>query len=353
MLLVVTVSACSERSRDTTLSDAPPPLTVRSEQGSTEVTLSLRPAQLEAGTSAELDIRVVADPADTIELDDYQRSIESAERHFEYRLRPVEKRPPVVTSSGKREWLIRYQIEFLLPGEYEFPPARVMITPARKGVPDVEPTALTTSPLKVTVTENAAAALSPDELRTLTMPAPVDLPRSPSRAWPVCTAVAGAALALAALLLAHRRNRDAAPVIVPAHEWASRMFAALAADALLDGDRVQEFFYRVSGIVRGYIERRFGVCAAEMTTEEFLAAASSDARFPRQHATAMDPFLRACDLVKYAKHEPRRTDAEAALQAAQRFVEETRARDTDVNLRSPDAAATARESRTHRPERRT
>ena len=119
------------------------------------------------------------------------------------------------------------------------------------------------------------------------------------------------------------------------------MFTELIADDLLARDRTQEFFYRISGIVRGYIERRFGLSAEEMTTEEFLAAASSDARFPGHHTAALDPFLRACDLVKYAKHQPRPADAGDALRAAQGFVEETHEREDATGTASARASSSA------------
>ena len=56
---------------------------------------------------------------------------------------------------------------------------------------------------------------------------------------------------------------------------------ALVTEDLIARGLIQEFHYRTSGIVRGYIERRFGVSAPEMTTEEFLTAAAADARFER------------------------------------------------------------------------
>ena len=339
-------SGCGAGKETSTATDGPAPLSVHAEEGATVLSLTLRPGSPIAGSRAELELRVLADKSGTIEIEDYRRSVENAERHFEYRLESLERRSAIPSAGGKREWLSRFRVEFLLAGEYEFPAARVTVTPAATETADsgsCEPIVVATTPLKVTVTEAPGTPLTPDELRTLPMPPPVDLPRPWPRFWPAYAAAGAiAALALAAFLVARRRRREFAEVMIPAHEWARRMFAALIADDLLARDRTQEFFYRISGIVRGYIERRFGLTAAEMTTEEFLSAASSDVRFPATHTAALDPFLRACDLVKYAKHQPRPADADESLHAAQGFVAETREREGGTEASSPEANSSAR-----------
>lgn len=340
-VLLAVASGCGTAKQESNAKVGATPLSVHAAEASTEVTLTLRPGTPGAGSSAELELRVVAATGSTLEIEDYQRSVENSEKHFEFRMQALERRLGTPIVDAKREWVSRFRVEFLLAGEYEFPPVRVTVTPAASNAANVgssEPIAVSTMPLKVTVAEAPGPALTPDELRTLTMPSPVDLPRPWPRFWPAYVALGAlGAIALAMFLVARRRRRESAEVMIPAHEWARRMFTGLIADDLLAQDRAQEFFYRISGIVRGYIERRFGLTAAEMTTEEFLSAASTDARFPRDHAAALDPFLRACDLVKYAKHQPRPSDADESLRAAQGFVEETREQEASVETSSPAA----------------
>ena len=343
LIAIAGASGCGTGKERSQATDGALPLSVHAEEGSTAITLTIRPGSPMAGSRAELELRVVADKSGTLEIEDYQRSVENAERHFEYRLEAGERRAGVPSADGKREWSAKFRVEFLLAGEYEFPAARVTVTPAATEAANSgssEPIVVATTPLKVTVTEAPGAPLTPDELRALPMPPPVDLPRPWPRFWPAYAAIgAVAAVALAAFLVARRRRREFAAVIIPAHEWARRMFTELIADDLLARDRTQEFFYRISGIVRGYIERRFGLTAAEMTTEEFLSAATSDARFSGHHTAALDPFLRACDLVKYAKHQPRPADADESLHAAQGFVEETREREDGTGTSSANSDA--------------
>jgi len=98
----------------------------------------------------------------------------------------------------------------------------------------------------------------------------------------------------------------------------------LIGENLIATGRVQEFYYRISDVVRGYVERRFGVSAPEMTTEEFLATAASDGRFGERNTAELNQFLNACDLVKYARRIPGPDEADAVLRAAGGFVERTR-----------------------------
>jgi hypothetical protein len=143
--------------------------------------------------------------------------------------------------------------------------------------------------------------------------------------WWLAVIPAGLAVA-AAFLLLRRKARDAALTIavLPAHEWARRQIAALIGDDLIGKGQVQGFYYRISAIVRGYIERRYGVCAPEMTTEEFLAATAGDFRFAAGPATELQAFMAACDLVKYARHRPASGEWNDLLRTAAEFVERTR-----------------------------
>jgi hypothetical protein len=82
---------------------------------------------------------------------------------------------------------------------------------------------------------------------------------------------------------------------------------------------VEEFYTRLSGIVRRYIEDRFGLHAPERTTEEFLAEASLA---PGQMAL-LGAFLQESDLVKFARHRPGQDDRERAAAAGEKFIRES------------------------------
>lgn len=82
---------------------------------------------------------------------------------------------------------------------------------------------------------------------------------------------------------------------------------------------VEQFYTRLSDIVRHYIEDQFGVRAPERTTEEFLAEAS----LAPSQMNLLGAFLQESDLVKFARLRPGDADRQRAFAAAETFVRET------------------------------
>ena len=102
-------------------------------------------------------------------------------------------------------------------------------------------------------------------------------------------------------------------------------------DALLYGPRpgieddsaVDAFYVALSGIVRRYLEDRFGLHSPEQTTDEFLDSLSSSPDLRRGHQDLLNEFLRGADLVKFAHLLPDTAGLNASVGLAQRFLEET------------------------------
>ncbi|MGB2984935.1 MAG: hypothetical protein WBE26_03550, partial [Phycisphaerae bacterium] len=303
-------------------------------RGPVALTLTVTPAHVDFPQRATVELEILAEKGVTITEDEYERVMREGDHRFEYRLTRSERKPAEPTDDGKLRWFYRYELEFFLPGEYELPAAEVSFVDGRAASDDLsedsgggvlaEAQTLATEPLTITVRPPEGSPLSVEELRNITTLDPVDLPRQWSRWWWVAPLLALVILIAAVAVLRRQRLRRAeAGVQIPAHEWARQQLAALVAEDLLAKGRAQEFYYRISAIVRGYIERRFGVCAPEMTTEEFLTAAADDSRFGRNVTGELDRFLTACDLVKYARHEPGSEESDAVLKAAGDFVERT------------------------------
>lgn len=130
-----------------------------------------------------------------------------------------------------------------------------------------------------------------------------------------------------AIFLRTRRLRPLPPPPPPppAHEWALAALAALRAKPYIAAGQAAPFYVELSGIVRRYLEHRFGLHAPERTTDEFIReAASSDALTAGQQQW-VGAFLEQSDLVKFARHEPAAADMEAGCAAAERLVRETAA----------------------------
>ena len=117
-------------------------------------------------------------------------------------------------------------------------------------------------------------------------------------------------------------DRDALLAVAPddLREALTRLHSA----RLLEAGKHEEYYVRLSSIVRSYLESRFQLRAPEMTTEEFLQAAQRNPLVGASHRSSLSHFLGEADLVKFARYVPARDDAEGAYAAARQFVESTR-----------------------------
>jgi hypothetical protein len=134
-----------------------------------------------------------------------------------------------------------------------------------------------------------------------------------------------AGLALAAALFAiwrwWQKRRTQVPVVppVPAHVRArQKLQEALALIA-----QPKPFCIAVSDTTRCYLEERFEFRAPERTTEEFLLELQRTDLLTRDQKDSLGGFLQSCDLVKFAKYEPREPELHDLHGSAVRLVEET------------------------------
>ena len=83
---------------------------------------------------------------------------------------------------------------------------------------------------------------------------------------------------------------------------------------------IKEFYLRLTGIVRQYVEDTTGIRAPEQTTEEFLRDMRSRQAFPPHRSGRLAEFLEAADLIKYAGQQPQEGQIEEAISRAREFV---------------------------------
>ncbi len=93
----------------------------------------------------------------------------------------------------------------------------------------------------------------------------------------------------------------------------------LVARDLIAAGRIEQFYVEITGIVRDYIERAFGLHGPEQTTEEFLANMVSEPVVAR-HREALAPFLSAADEVKFARATPDKAMIQRSFETARDFV---------------------------------
>ena len=106
-------------------------------------------------------------------------------------------------------------------------------------------------------------------------------------------------------------------------EIAYELLERLLKEDLIAKGLVKEYYYRITNILRHYIEARFGLLAPERTTEEFLTEMAHTNKLDATHKILIREFLERCDMVKYAKYGPSNWEIKETYDAAKRFIDET------------------------------
>ena len=132
------------------------------------------------------------------------------------------------------------------------------------------------------------------------------------------------AIALAVIWIVRRQNRRRDHVVQvrqqTPEEIAQAALAQLLSENLPAAGLFKEFYIRLTGVVRCYIEGTTGLKAPEQTTEEFLREMRSKEIFSAERSVGLKDFLEAADRVKYAGQQPGVGQIELAIQRAQEFV---------------------------------
>jgi hypothetical protein len=157
---------------------------------------------------------------------------------------------------------------------------------------------------------------------------PVSLPISFAELLPYILGVLGIGGAgwLIYYILKKRRRGESIlpePPPRPAHELAFEALRALEAEKLWQRGLVKEYHSKLTDIIRTYVERRYGVLAMEMITDEILSSLPV-ARLDNELKRELRDTLLLADLVKFAKFQPPTEEHERSMRSAYGFVEATR-----------------------------
>ncbi len=189
-----------------------------------------------------------------------------------------------------------------------------------------------------------SAAAAANDIRDIKPP--VAIPNGWEWLWMALGVLAGAAV-LFALWTWWRNQRANVPVAppVPAHVRAKQKLA----EALALIEQPKPVVIAVSDTARMYLEERFDFHAPERTTEEFLRELSGTDRLLPEQKDSLGNFLAGCDLVKFAKYEPREPELRELHSSALRLVEETEPKETSnfesqIANTQPSAPATKPEA---------
>ncbi len=286
------------------------------------------PVRVQVGLSSDkatlsdlLSLKLAAqtDPGVDIQLP----AISASQTAGDFKVRTVRPLARKLADNGKLVFEQVFEIEPLRRGPCELPAFTVTFVQN-----DMTGDVLT-EPLTVEV----SSTISPEaEIEIADIEDVVEIP--PSR-WSLWGGLAGA-IAVAGLVGALMRRPKKAVAVKrvyrPAHEVALAKLRALAEEKLVEQGRVKEFYLKLSGCLRQYIENRFALRAPEQTTEEFLAAIGSSEALPPDHKKQLGDFLTHCDLVKFARYEPTVEQINESLSMAERFVETTQSFEHTVDV---------------------
>jgi hypothetical protein len=157
---------------------------------------------------------------------------------------------------------------------------------------------------------------------------------SPKTYWKYAVAIVSV-LAAGALILGavyyfklRRKSRQMS-------EWerAKRDIELLKSDIELNRITPYSGFIRLTDLVRGYLEKRFGLPATRNTTQEFLDNISTaDKLIPEPSKPFLKNFMTAADQVKFAKASADTTLLNNAIEDASNLIDSTYPAEEDKNV---------------------
>ncbi|PQO39396.1 hypothetical protein C5Y96_05965 [Blastopirellula marina] len=223
----------------------------------------------------------------------------------------------IPTPNG-RQWVRRYRLESLIPGEHSIPAIDIAYADRR--------TAPSTSDIvrspAMSVTISSVLEGTPDPLKFRDIKDVVDLPavQAPNHWQFYCSVGTAACFALVGLAVWAWPNRNS---LATPKERALTQLADLKHSGLLEAGYIQLYYLRLTNIVRHFIEDQYEIAAPKLTTDEFLAKAVTSSQVNDQQRGQLRAFLTLADLVKFAQFEPGCEDADRALERAEQFVRQS------------------------------
>jgi len=282
------------------------------EKGPVKLWVRVWPRQPRLSDLVEMDVTVESQPDIDIKPPAFGQAV------GDFLIRDYSERPAEARAGNVR--LFHYQLEPAHAGKHLIRSVSIEFVDRRPNSGGrAEPALIETDPLEVNVTsELGVEAPSLANLEPMLPPRPV--PQASGIRWLIAAAVAGVLAILVVLAMRRRKHRPIEPRRQTPEEIAHRALEALLAENLPAQGLIKEFYLRLTGIVRQYVEDTTGIRAPEQTTEEFLRDMRSRAAFPPERSVRLAEFLEAADLIKYAGQQPQDGQIDEAIARAQEFV---------------------------------
>lgn len=287
-----------------------------SEKGPVKMTIRISPSEPRLSDLVDMEILVDAPDKILVEPPTFGQAVgdflvrDYSERDTDMFGRPL---PP-----NRR--LFRYRLEPVHTGSHLIRSLAIEFTDNR---PDSEATGtksrIESEPIEVTITSEFGDAV-PDLANLEPMVAPQAIESTLSWIWivPAFFLIA----IFAAMLWATRTKKGIVvpPKKKPPEEVANMQLEQLLSEDLPARGLIKEFYLRLTGIVREYIEGSTGIHAPEQTTEEFLRDTRTTEYFAADQSLRLKEFLEAADMVKYAGQQPDHVQVELSILRAREFI---------------------------------
>ena len=307
--LALTAGCGGMRSKDgAAASKARHPIDRVAQKGPVKLSVSVWPAEPRLSDLVEMDVTVESQPDVEIKPPAFGQGV------GDFLIRDYSERPDPGAKNIRR---FHYQLEPAHAGKHLIRSVSIEFVDKRANAEGRdEPALVETDPIEVNVTsELEGEAPSLANLEPMTPPQAV--PQVFGTAWLVAAVVTGVlAIAAVFVVLRRRKRRPVEPLRQTPEEIAHAALALLLAENLHGRGLIKEFYLRLTGIVRQYVEDTTGIRAPEQTTEEFLRDMRSHAAFPLERSVRLAEFLEAADLVKYAGQQPERVQIDLAIAGA-------------------------------------
>ncbi|MSR18872.1 MAG: hypothetical protein EXS00_06875 [Phycisphaerales bacterium] len=316
VVLLGSASASTEITPPTTTDGGGEPVTRHFDGGGFSLLLSIPSDHFQTGQTVPVTVAVTAPPGGTFSIDIPKDAI----GQFDIR--------DVVTLPGADRGSMRLDLTTYESGAVGLPPLVVSYRAA-----DGTEGTLQSEELTLTIGTLLDGTFDPNEFRDIKPAVLIEIGSDWWR-W-IAAAVTIGGIGAAVWML--RRRASIPERVVPAHEWALTNLDRLAADNLPAKQDYLPYWVRLSGILREYVELRFGVAAPDRTSQEFLTEVRDHPEFNDDQRGTLAVFLRTADRIKFAANIPMGADCDRGMAIARTFVSETRPQEV---VAAPSSSAT-------------
>jgi len=210
-----------------------------------------------------------------------------------------------------------YTITSFDSGYYVIPPFKFMVNGDSSNIVETEPFLIQVKSIAVDTTEAIKD-----------IKGPIDVPITLEEMYPyIIAGIALIALLIAGFFLYKRYKNKEKPILIkktvrPAYLFALEKLKELEKSKLWQQNKVKLYHSELTEIVRHYIEKRFGIIAMELTSDEILNSIKY-AGLGEGAQLKLRQILSLADMVKFAKVQPKSSDHELSMEAAYYFVDQT------------------------------